>query len=159
MFFFQYITIPLGPCQADAKPQSFLLRDGCVLAFYATLFINLNMSSAAIRHKLYDYIRVADDKKLHAIYNLLENEIEQTAEWWKNKDFIKELDSRAKALDNGPDKGYTISQLEESVAKLHKKVWQIILLLLSLFLQEHKKKLYNPGIGMRTGNGDLAIAL
>ena len=23
---------------------------------------------ASIRHKLYDYIRVADDKKLHAIY-------------------------------------------------------------------------------------------
>lgn len=45
------------------------------------------MSNAAlnIRHKLYDYIRVADDKKLQAIYLLLENEMENTQEWWKIK--------------------------------------------------------------------------
>ena len=30
------------------------------------------MTTAAIRNKLYDYIRVAEEKKLHAIYNLLE---------------------------------------------------------------------------------------
>ena len=62
----------------------------------------------AIRHKLYDYIRVADNKKLHAIYNLLENEIEQTNEWWKDKQFIKELDARYQALEKGTDKGYTL---------------------------------------------------
>ncbi|MBA3675663.1 MAG: hypothetical protein H0W75_12045 [Chitinophagaceae bacterium] len=76
------------------------------------------MSSAAIRNKLYDYIRVADDKKLNAIYNLLENEIEQTNEWWKDKKFTKELDSRYQALENGSDKGFTIDQLEKSVPKL-----------------------------------------
>ena len=73
------------------------------------------MSSAAIRNKLYDYIRVADDKKLNAIYNLLENEIEQTNEWWKDKKFTKELDNRYQALENGSDKGFTIDQLEKSV--------------------------------------------
>ena len=51
----------------------------------------MNNSGAAIRHKLYDFIRVADNKKLTAIYNLLENEIEQTNEWWKNKSFTAEL--------------------------------------------------------------------
>ncbi len=76
------------------------------------------MSSAAIRNKLYDYIRVADDKKLNAIYNLLENEIEQTNEWWKDKKFTKELDNRYNALENGSDKGFTINQLEKSVTKL-----------------------------------------
>jgi hypothetical protein len=76
------------------------------------------MSSAAIRNKLYDYIRVADDKKLNAIYNLLENEIEQTNEWWKDKKFTKELDNRYKELENGSDKGFTIEQLEKSVTKL-----------------------------------------
>jgi hypothetical protein len=52
---------------------------------------------------------------------LLENEIEQTTEWWKDKDFIKELDDRTKALDNGTDKGYTIDQLEEFIGKLRTK--------------------------------------
>ena len=82
------------------------------------------MSSAAIRNKLYDYIRGADDKKLHAIYNLLESEIEQTAEWWKDQTFIKELDFRTKALDTGKDKGFTIAQLDESIGKLRTKKYR-----------------------------------
>jgi hypothetical protein len=28
-------------------------------------------TATSLRDRLYDYIRVADDKKLHAIYNLL----------------------------------------------------------------------------------------
>ena len=42
-------------------------------------------TASSLRDKLYDYIRVADDKKLSAIYNLLENEIEETNKWWKDK--------------------------------------------------------------------------
>jgi hypothetical protein len=78
-------------------------------------------SSSAIRNKLYDYIRVADDKKLFAIYNLLENEIEETNEWWKDKQFIEELDRRSKALENGTDKGFTVAELEASIDKLRTK--------------------------------------
>ena len=79
------------------------------------------MSNTAIRNKLYEYIRVADDKKLHTMYNLLENEIEQTNEWWKDKLVTLELDSRYQALENGSDKGFTIEQLEQSVSKLRLK--------------------------------------
>ena len=79
------------------------------------------MSTTAIRHKLYDYIRVADEKKLNAIYNLLENEIEQTNDWWKDKLFTKELDSRYQLLENGSDKGFTVEELEKSVSKLRLK--------------------------------------
>lgn len=78
-------------------------------------------TSTFIRHKLYDYIRLADDKKLHAIYNLLEGEIEETNEWWKNKGFVEELDRRYEALEAGADKGFTIEQLEKSIDKLRKK--------------------------------------
>lgn len=79
------------------------------------------MSNTAIRNKLYDYIRVADDKKLNAIYNLLENEIEQTNDWWKDKQFTQELDSRYQALENSSDKGVSIEQLEQSISKLRIK--------------------------------------
>jgi hypothetical protein len=91
--------------------------------FYVDLsYKKFTMSSSvsAIRHKLYDYIRVADDKKLHAIYNLLENEIEETREWWKDKQFIKELDRRYHALETGADKGYSIKKIEASIGKLRK---------------------------------------
>lgn len=79
------------------------------------------MSNTAIRNKLYDYIRVADDKKLFAIYNLLENEIEQTNEWWKDKKFTNELNRRYQAMENGSDKGVTVNELEESISKLRLK--------------------------------------
>lgn len=81
----------------------------------------MNNSALAIRHKLYDFIRVADDKKLTAIYHLLENEIEQTQEWWKDNTFTNELDQRYKALEDGADKGFTIDELKNSVNKLRKK--------------------------------------
>ncbi|UXE65735.1 MAG: addiction module protein [Chryseotalea sp. WA131a] len=81
----------------------------------------MNNSTLAIRHKLYDYIRVADDKKLSAIYHLLESEIEQTQEWWKDKEVTRELDQRYKALEDGTDKGFTLEELKSSVTKLRKK--------------------------------------
>ena len=65
----------------------------------------MSNSNIAIRNKLYDFIRVADDKKLHAIYNLLQNEI----------------DDRYQSLENGTDRGYTLDELEASVSKLRKK--------------------------------------
>ncbi|MFT4092171.1 MAG: hypothetical protein QM640_00935 [Niabella sp.] len=81
----------------------------------------MNTSSTAIRHKLYDYIRVADSKRLRAIYNLLESEIEQTNEWWKDKQFVAELDNRYQALEIGVDTGFTTAQLIESIDKFRIK--------------------------------------
>lgn len=66
-------------------------------------------------------IRVANDKNLYAIYSLLENEIEETNEWWKDKKFIAELDRRYQALETGADKGFTVEQLKSSVNKLRNK--------------------------------------
>jgi hypothetical protein len=73
------------------------------------------MSAASIREKLYDYIRVADEKKLKAIYSLLEDEIEETAEWWKDAAVVKELDKRYDNWLNEKEKAYT---MEETAAYL-----------------------------------------
>ena len=81
----------------------------------------MNNSGLAIRHKLYDFIRVADDKKLAAIYHLLESEMENTMQWWKNKELTTELDRRYSDLERGVDKGYSIKELEASINKLRKK--------------------------------------
>ena len=77
-------------------------------------------TASSLRDRLYDYIRVADDKKLHAIYSLLENEIVETKEWWKDKQFVAELDRRFVAMEKGKDKGYTVEQIEASISKLRK---------------------------------------
>jgi hypothetical protein len=86
----------------------------CIVEFQA-------MTNTAIRTKLYDYIRIADNKKLHAIYNLLENEIEVKTEWWKDKDFMAELDRRHEALQSGEDKGITLDEMRESIEQLRHK--------------------------------------
>lgn len=74
--------------------------------------------ASSLRDRLYDYIRVADDKKLHAIYSLLENEIDDCKEWWKDKQFVEELDHRYDAMETGKDKGFTVEQIEASITKL-----------------------------------------
>lgn len=79
------------------------------------------MTTAAIRNRLYDFIRIADDKKLHAIYNLLEHDIEKEEKWWQNSHIIAELDKRADALLTGEDSGFTTEQLAASIDKLRAK--------------------------------------
>jgi hypothetical protein len=59
------------------------------------------MTTAAIRQKLYDYIRVAEEKKIKAIYTMLEKEIEQEFDCWNDGDFIEELDRRSDDYKNG----------------------------------------------------------
>ncbi len=54
------------------------------------------MTATTIRQKLYDYIRVAEDKKVKAIYTIFENEIEATAyNHWDDEKFVQELDRRS----------------------------------------------------------------
>ena len=78
------------------------------------------MQGAAIRDKLYDYIRVADEKKLKAIYSLLENEITQTTEWWKQVSFTKDLDQRIENWESGKEKAYTKDEVKLQLQQLKK---------------------------------------
>lgn len=56
------------------------------------------------------------EKKIHALYDLLEDEIEESILWWQDKQFVKELDIRYKALERGNGKGYSISQTKEVIS-------------------------------------------
>lgn len=76
------------------------------------------MYATSVRNKLYDYIRLASDKKVYAIYNLLEDEIVEMNECWKDKRFLEELDDRFDALETGEDKGVTLQEMETSIEKM-----------------------------------------
>lgn len=79
------------------------------------------MTTSLVREKLYDYIRVADDKKIKAIFMMLEDEITAELEWLKDKGFTKELESRYDAWASGKEKGYSRMDIADSIDQLKKK--------------------------------------
>ena len=79
------------------------------------------MTTAAIREKLFDYIRIADDKKLKAIYMILEDDISEKTEWWNDNVFTKELDKDFQAWKSGKDKAYSLAEVDTSIEKLKQK--------------------------------------
>jgi hypothetical protein len=83
--------------------------------------MNAIMTAAAIREKLYDFIRVADEKKLKGLYMMLEDDITDELEWWKDKAFVKDLDKRYEAWESGKEKGYSQAEMDASIEKLKKR--------------------------------------
>jgi putative addiction module component (TIGR02574 family) len=69
------------------------------------------MSTAQIRQQLHEYIDTAEDKKLKAIYTLVESDINE--EFMFSDEQKKELDRRYDDYQNGIGKTYT---WEEAVA-------------------------------------------
>jgi hypothetical protein len=74
------------------------------------------MNAADIRDKLYDYIKVADDKKIKAIYMMLEDDIAEETEWWKNPAFVSDLEKEYEAWNSGKDKGYSLTEIKAEIA-------------------------------------------
>ncbi|MEX6687308.1 hypothetical protein QTN47_07365 [Danxiaibacter flavus] len=59
------------------------------------------MTTAAIREKLHSYIRFAEDKKIKAIYTMLESEIADIPDHWNDPDFLNELNKRSDEVKKG----------------------------------------------------------
>ncbi len=59
------------------------------------------MNASSIRQKLFDYLQVADDKKVEAIYSILEEEVEANEINWNENHFVAELDKRTAEYKNG----------------------------------------------------------
>lgn len=75
----------------------------------------------AIRNQLCDFIRIADEKKINALYELLEKEMEDKKEWWQDTNIVQEMESRYNALETGEDIGVTPDEILKSIAHLKKK--------------------------------------
>ena len=73
------------------------------------------MTTAVIRHKLYDYIRVAEDKKVKAIYTMLAGEIEEEYDYWNDKNFVAELEKRSADLKSGSTEAVSWEEAKATV--------------------------------------------
>ncbi len=79
------------------------------------------MTATTIRQKLYDYIRVAEDKKVKAIYTMLEGEIEEVYDHWKDKDFVADLDKRSADYKKSKIKGTSWEDARSSILNTPKQ--------------------------------------
>lgn len=78
------------------------------------------MATTAIGVRLYDYIRYAGEKKVKAIYTMVDDEINEQINSWEDKDFLKELDMRLDEYESGNVKTSTWEEVKQK-AKLAKK--------------------------------------
>jgi hypothetical protein len=65
------------------------------------------MTAAAIRQKMYEYIRFADEKKVKAIYTIVADEANEIAEWWEDKKLLEKAAQADADMESGKDKGIT----------------------------------------------------
>jgi len=70
------------------------------------------MTTAAIREKLHEYINIADDKKVEAIFTIVENDLMDTLDIWESEEFLNELDSRIKDIQSGSAKFSTWEEVK-----------------------------------------------
>ncbi len=71
------------------------------------------MTTKAIRQKLVDYLKVADDKKIKAIYTMVEDEINTTENDW-DEGYLEELDKRSKSFADGSAKTYSWEETKQA---------------------------------------------
>jgi hypothetical protein len=79
------------------------------------------MTTAIIRERLYDYIRVANDKKIKAIYTLLEDQIVPAIDWSEDEDCVAELNERVKRWEEGIDPVFSLAEVKTEMEQLNKE--------------------------------------
>ena len=78
------------------------------------------MNKATIIQKLHNYLEIADDKKIKAIYTMVEQAI-QSAELIYTEEFKEELNKRNKAYSNNPSNGINQEESKSRIAELLKQ--------------------------------------
>jgi hypothetical protein len=77
------------------------------------------MGTSQIRRRLHNYLEVADDKKLKALYAIMEDKINESAVAYTD-DFKKELDKRQAAYKTGKEKVVSSTESKKRISSILK---------------------------------------
>ena len=78
------------------------------------------MTTAAIKKRLHHFIESAEDKKIKAIYTLLEKEIqeiESSSNHWEDRTFVVEMNNRYKSYKDGSAHLISLDAVEKKARK------------------------------------------
>jgi hypothetical protein len=77
------------------------------------------MNTAAIRQELHNYLEVAEDKKVKAIYTMMQESIKESAVDY-SKEFKAELDTRYETCKDGSAKMISAKESKSRLQKIIK---------------------------------------
>lgn len=77
------------------------------------------MTTLAIRKSLQEYIRFADERKIKALYTIIEKELNEEKDIW-TKEFIAEMKFRFSELETKKTKGVQWEKIQEKAKRLLK---------------------------------------
>ena len=73
------------------------------------------MGIETIRERLHEYIRFADDKKVTAIYTMVESEIQDELNLWTDADFLKEMKNRVDDYEIGKEEAVSFEEFKQRI--------------------------------------------
>ena len=76
------------------------------------------MTTSAIRERLHTCLDVATDKKLRAIYTLIEDDMPEKGvalSHWDDPEFVAEMNRRVAEMESGADKGKSWEEVKTSI--------------------------------------------
>jgi len=83
------------------------------------------MTTSAIRKQLHSYLDVADDKKVKAIYTILEDDIAASnaegGNHWADPAFVAEMDRRVKEYESNKAKVFTLEEMKANARSAFKQ--------------------------------------
>lgn len=69
----------------------------------------------AIRQELYEYISVANDNKVIALYDIVAKDANVNISWWEDEKLIEELERTDTAMDSGEEVGISWEEVKKSI--------------------------------------------
>ena len=79
------------------------------------------MVTIAKRQKLHQYIDGANNHDIDELFAYVENEMnpgDKPYNKWDDPEFVAEMDRRAKAMEDGTDKGHTWEEVKENARQV-----------------------------------------